>query len=273
MFGTNTMSAVMSLSEQHTVPRVTRAQTGMIVLSHLLVAALAVVACLPPISQNVGYHAFHDERTWLGVPNALNVLSNIPFVVIGLLGLRHVHGASEASIPGALRTTYLILFGGLLLTGFGSAYYHWAPDNHTLVWDRLPMTLAFTSLFAAILGERIDLTLGRRAALPLVAIGIGSVLWWAAFDDLRFYAFVQFFPILAIPVMLWAFPARYTASSGIVAALGCYLVAKGLEKADGAIFAAGHLVSGHTLKHLVAAAGGWCLYRMLVVRRPIGARA
>ena len=195
-------------------------------------------------------------------------MSNIPFVIIGLLGLRHVLGATAQSIPRALRKAYLILFSGLLLTGLGSVYYHWSPDSRTLVWDRLPMTLAFTSLFSAILGERIDLDLGRRITVPLAAIGIGSVLWWAAFDDLRLYALVQIYPILAIPVLLWAFPPRYTSSGGIVAAIGCYLVAKWLETADGAIYALGQMVSGHTLKHLVAAAGGWCLYRMLVVRRP-----
>jgi Ceramidase len=263
----------MILAWQQHPTTATRAQVGAIVLWHLLGIALGVMALLPPIAQKAAYHAFHDARPWLGVPNALNVLSNIPFMIIGLLGLRHVARATEESIPVALRPAYLILFSGLLLTGFGSAYYHWAPDNHTLVWDRLPMTLAFTSLFATVLGERIDLNLGRYAAVPLAVLGLGSVVWWAAFDDLRPYGIVQFYPILAIPVLLWAYPPRYTASSGLIAALGCYLVAKALEDADGSIFAFGHVVSGHTLKHLMAAAGSWCIYRMLVIRLPVARRA
>lgn len=260
----------MMLATKQQSPAITRPQVGTIVLWHLVGLALGVLALLPPVAQKAAYHAFHDARPWLGIPNALNVLSNIPFVIVGLLGLRHVARASEESIPAALRPAYLILFSGLLLTGFGSAYYHWAPDNHTLVWDRLPMTLAFTSLFATVLGERISLRLGRLVAVPFVILGIASVAWWAAFDDLRPYGIVQFYPILAIPVLLWAYPPRYTASSGIVAALACYLIAKALEDADGTIFTFGHVVSGHTLKHLAAAAGSWCIYRMLVVRRPVG---
>ena len=150
----------------------------------------------------------------------------------------------------------------------GSAYYHWAPDNHTLVWDRLPMTLAFVGLFTAVVGERIDLEFGRRLLVPLAGFGIGSVLWWAAFDDLRPYGSVQFYPILAIPVLMWAFPPRYTGSSAILAALGCYVIGKGLEKSDGTVFAFGQVVSGHSLKHLMAAAGCWFLYRMITSRRP-----
>ncbi len=262
----------MSLAREQRPTRMARRLIGTIALWHLLAVAFVVLACLPPVAQKVAYHAFHDARPWLGIPNALNVLSNIPFVIVGLLGLRHVTRATDETIPAALRPAYLILFSGLFLTGFGSAFYHWAPDNYTLVWDRLPMTLAFTSLFATVLGERIDLNLGRYAVLPLVVLGLGSVAWWAAFDDLRPYGIVQFYPILAIPVLLWAYPSRYTASSGIIAALGCYLVAKALEEADGTIYAFGQLISGHTLKHLAAAAGSWFLLRMLVVRRPIYTR-
>jgi hypothetical protein len=110
----------------------------------------------------------------------------------------------------------------------------------------------------------------RRAHQPrLVALGVFSVLLWARIDDLRLYGVVQFYPVLAIPLILWAFPARYSHGSLLLAAIGCYVGAKLLEDADGRLFALGQFVSGHTLKHLAAAAGGWCVYRMLVVRQPL----
>lgn len=244
-----------------------RAPLGWLILGSLAAVAVLLLVVLPPIAQDPGYHQFHDQREMNSIPHALNVISNIPFILIGLFGLVRVAEATDRTVPFELRPAYLILFAGVLLTGFGSAYYHWAPDNHTLVWDRLPMTLAFMGLFAAVLGERLDPKLGRRATLPLLACGIGSVLWWVAFDDLRPYGVVQFLPILLILVLMWAFPARYTQSNRLIAALGWYLVAKLLEEADGLVFALGGVISGHTLKHLAAAAGAWCLYRMLASRQ------
>jgi Ceramidase len=247
----------------------TRPQIGLTILALVFGIALGALLFLPAVPQKLAYHAFHDGRSWLGMPNALNVLSNLPFTLIGLLGLNHVLGAPPAALPRDLRRPYLTLFIGLIMTGVGSAYYHWSPDNHTLIWDRLPMTLAFMGLFSAIIGERLSLQLGRRVLEPLVLAGFASVLYWAVFDDLRPYAIVQFYPIVAIPLMLWAFPARFSHGHAYLAAIGCYVVAKVLEDADGHIFAFGHLLSGHTLKHLAAAVGGWCIYRMLIVRRPL----
>ena len=246
-----------------------RAQAGLLGLVLLFGVALGACLALPAIPQRITYHAFHDGRSWLGIPNVLNVLSNAPFTIIGLFGLSFLNRATAGAIPMAVRPAYATLFAGLVLTGFGSAFYHWAPDNHTLVWDRLPMTLAFMGLFAAVIGERISPALGRRLLLPLVLLGLFSVLLWARVDDLRLYGVVQFYPVLAIPLILWAFPARHSHGAMLLAAIGCYVVAKLLEDADGRLFALGHLVSGHTLKHLAAAAGGWCVYRMLTVRRAL----
>ncbi len=247
--------------------RPTRAQCGLMGLTLLLGIAIGAFLALPPMAQKTAYHAFHDGRALFGVPNAANVLSNLPFTIIGLLGLRFLAGASDHAVAADGRAAYVALFAGLTLTGFGSAYYHWAPDNRTLVWDRLPMVIAFMGLFAAMIGERIDARLGRRMLLPLIALGLYSVMHWARVDDLRLYGVVQFYPVLAIPVMLWAFPGRYTHGGYVLAAIACYIAAKVLEDADGRIFQLGAVLSGHTLKHLVAAAGGWCLYRMLTLRR------
>lgn len=145
--------------------------------------ALIVVAFLPPIPQDPAYHNFADRRRFLGIPNALNVLSNAPFVLVGALGWTLLLRQGRPRADGPLtapweRAAFLILFAGVGLTGFGSAYYHLAPGNVTLFWDRLPMTIVFMSLFALIIGERISLTAGQRLLPVLLLVGAGSVVYW-----------------------------------------------------------------------------------------------
>jgi hypothetical protein len=249
------------------------------------VVALGAAFWLPPIPQDQGYHAFADSRTMLGVPNFLNVASNLPFLAVGLLGpgllLRR-----DAVRPGgplrepAERWPLLVFFAGVALTAFGSAYYHLAPDNDRLVWDRLPMTVAFMGLFASIIGERIGVRAGTWLLGPLVWLGFASVVNWHMGErrdagDLRLYGFVQFYPLLGIPLLLWLLPARYTCSGYVVVALGWYVLAKVLETGpvDHGLFNLGQVVSGHTLKHLSAALGAYWLYRMVRDRRPVPAPA
>ena len=146
-------------------------------------AAASVIAVLsqPAIAQDPAYHVMADRRPLLGIPNALNVLSNIPFAVAGVLGLLAVFsprpGARPFSDPWE-RWPYAALFAGTALTTAGSAYYHLAPDNARLVWDRLPMTVGFMGLLTAVVAERASLTLGRRLFVPLLVFGAGSVAYW-----------------------------------------------------------------------------------------------
>jgi hypothetical protein len=245
------------------------------------VVALGLIFCLPPIPQDQSYHAFADDRTMLGVPNLLNVASNLPFVVVGVLGLwlllRHdVLRPDGPVLERAERWPLLVMFAGVLLTGFGSSYYHLAPDNERLVWDRLPMTVAFMGFFASMIGERIGVRAGTWLLLPLVWLGFVSVLNWHRGEqrgagDLRLYVFVQFFPLVTIPLMMYLFPARYTRSGDVIVTLAWYVLAKVLETGpvDHAIYEMGGLVSGHTLKHLAAALGTYWIFRMVGLRRPV----
>jgi hypothetical protein len=253
----------------------------------LAVAAPGVVGAAflfagPPLSQNLEYHKFADRRTLLGIPHCLNVVSNIPFLLIGVLGLRFVLRRAAVGPDGTFLTAtergpYAALFLGVGLTAFGSAYYHLDPTNDRLVWDRLPMTLAFMGLFDAVIGERVGVAVGRRLLLPLLAVGLASVWYWHWTEehdrgDLRPYYLVQFYPVLAIPLLVVLFPPRYTRTAGLFVALGWYVLAKIFEHPyDRGVFSLGEVVSGHTLKHLAAACGAWALLRMLQARRPVPA--
>ncbi|MBM3527772.1 MAG: alkaline phytoceramidase [Alphaproteobacteria bacterium] len=231
----------------------------LIFLFGLAAVSLLGLLLLPPIPQSQAYHRFADQRAIFGIPNFWDVISNLPFVLVGLAGMRIVRGDRSA----------FVFFLGVFLTGFGSAYYHWSPNDIGLFWDRLPMTFAFMAILANAIGERIDARAGALLFWPLVALGVASLLVWLRYDDLRLYAWVQFFPCLALPIMFALFPPKYTGTGYWFAAAGFYVLAKVLEYADAAIFASGHLVSGHTLKHLAAAGACYALLRAFQTRRPV----
>ena len=241
----------------------------------LMLATLAVAAALfvqPAIPQPLAYHQMADQRSWLGIPNAWNVLSNLPFAIVGTLGLAAVLDRRLKFHDPWERLPYVTLFEGVALTALGSGYYHLAPDNARLVWDRLPMTIGFMGLLTAVLAERVGVRVARRLFVPLLMLGAGSVLYWywselRGAGDLRLYLLVQFGSLALIAVLLAVYPPRYKGTAYIVVGLIAYAAAKVLETADAAILAIGHIVSGHSLKHLVAAGGVACLVAMLRARR------
>lgn len=248
-------------------------------ISILLGTTLAVGAglfLLPRIPQDPAYHRFADTRGWLGVPNFLNVVSNLPFLLVGVAGLRFTLGKESRDhfVAPQERWPWTAFYLGIALTCFGSAYYHSAPANAPLVWDRLPMAVGFMGVLAAIIAERIDLSAGLIALPVLMAVGLFSVLQWYAGElrgegDLRLYVMVQFYTLLVVPLIMALFPPRYTHGADLLAAVGIYVVAKLLEVSDGFIFRLGHVVSGHTLKHLIAPLAGYWILRMLARRQPV----
>ena len=242
----------------------------------VLAVAVGIAALLfPQTPQPLSYHHFADTRGCLGIPNFGDVASNILFLVSGLWGLVFLcrKSSQQRFIDPRERWPYLFIFLGLILTAFGSAYYHLAPDNARLVWDRLPMTIVFMPLVAAQIQERVSVRLGLWLLPFLIAIGIGSVLHWRWSElhgagDLRFYAAVQLYALLALLAAL-LLPPRYTRSSDLLVVVGLYVVAKICETGDRQVFALGNFVSGHTLKHLAAGAAGFWILRMLQKREPI----
>ncbi len=161
---------------------------------------------------------------------------------------------------------YAVFFLGAVLTCFGSAYYHWAPNDATLVWDRMPMTLAFMSLLAATISERINVKAGQRLLWPLLLAGAGSVAYWRWQGNLWPYAAAQYFSVLLVGLLVVLFPLRYSRSIDLLGVVGLYALAKIAEALDARIFAVAHIISGYTLKHLIAAFAVYWLLRMLVKR-------
>jgi hypothetical protein len=228
----------------------------------LLVLLLAV----DPIPQDSRYHALADTRRLFGIPNFADVLSNVAFLIVGVLGLRLcARGGS-----GGAALSWTVFFLGAAAVTAGSAYYHWSPSDATLTWDRLPMTILFMGLFSALVSEHVRLDLERVLLTVSIVVGVASVAWWRYADDLRFYAWVQFAPLAVIAFLLFAYRARHTHRQYLAYGLLVYAAAKVAEAADAAIFdMTGEIISGHTMKHLLAAAAMLAVYLMLRKRRRV----
>lgn len=235
-------------------------RVGLLVAVALAAVVVAVLA--PPIHQDLAYHDFADRRVVLGVPYGLNVLSNAGFLLAGAWSLVRV---ARAALPAWERGAGIVFGLGLLLTGLGSAWYHAAPSNASLVWDRLPLSTLFPVVLAVAIGDRVSGAAGRALLVPFAVGAVASVLWWHATDDLRPYALAQFLPMLLIPLMLALLPGRRPAGP-LVAGIALYAVGKLTEAADHGILAASGLLSGHTVKHLLAAAAAALIVRWLAPR-------
>lgn len=236
-----------------------RENRPLVIFLGLMLVSMAALPLLPRIPQDQNYHNFADIRALFGIPNVWNVVSNFPFVAVGAVGVARCREDA----------TTIAIFTGVFLTGFGSSYYHWSPDDNTLFWDRLPMTIAFMAILASVVGERLSAKAGAVLLWPLLALGLFSLLFWRQFDDLRLYGWVQFFPSIALPFMFLLLPPRYTGTSYWIVAVVLYGIAKVFEHFDAPIYAAGSIVSGHTLKHVVSALACFVILRNFQTRRLI----
>ena len=236
-------------------------RVGYLILTAFAVLALTGLFILSPIEQNKEYHNFCDSDTIFNIPNFWNVVSNIPFLIIGLIGLYKTTTLLETKIQ------YIMFFLGISLVSIGSGYYHLNPNNSTLVWDRLPMTIAIMSLFSIIISEFIDLKVGLKSLLPAVIIGLLSVVYWIIFNDLKIYILVQFYPVLAIFVILIFFKSKYNLTIGYWLLLFAYIIAKIFEHFDYQTQSVLKIMSGHTLKHIVISIGIFSLLYTYINRK------
>jgi len=241
-------------------------------------AALVLLTLLaPPVDQPADYNDWADRRTLLGIPHFGDVVSNLAFLWVGAAGLLALgSGRCRCDLYGESRV-WALVFVGLCLTAAGSAWYHWQPDNDRLLWDRLAMALTFMALLSALLLERTGPRIALTSLPLLVVFGWLSVAYWywtvlQGDGDLRFYLLAQGGTALLIPLLLWWYPATYDRGGDYLVALGLYGLALGCEWLDVVIFELTGMVSGHTLKHLMAALAGYWLLRMLELRRALPRR-
>jgi hypothetical protein len=250
---------------------------------------LAVVGMLiataffgPPIPQDDGYHEFVGQNTYLGIPNFGNVASNFPFLLVGVAGIIFLRrenrqlSHNSGSVLAEHRP-YFVLFVCIILVFPGSAYYHLAPDNNTLFWDRLPIAMGIMALLAATLLERISLKRADLILGLLVLLGAASVVYWKWSEqqgsgNLNYYIATQFGAILLIVLLVAFFPSRYSRGSDIYVALGWYALAKLAEILDEPIYELGEIITGHELKHLLSALAIYWILRMLMLRESLLSR-
>jgi hypothetical protein len=257
-------------------PRSWSRRIRLAIIAGVTIVAAIVLISVPRVPLDAHYHDFADARTICGIPNAFDVLSNIPFLIVGLWGVCWLLAPpSRASFSdNRERVPYLVFFAGVALTGAGSFWYHLAPSDSRLPWDLLPMTCSFVSMVVVTFMERISARVGTIALVPLLLLGISSVAYWSISEsnghgDYKYYLFVQFFSPVVLGLIVTLFSPRYTGMRYLVVAFSLFVAAKLFELFDGQIYSWGTLVSGHTLKHLTAGISCYWILRMLEVRHPL----
>jgi hypothetical protein len=246
----------------------------------LCLAAVTILSLAPRLPLWPSYHIFADQRTLLGIPNSLNVLSNLPFFLVGVWGLVWLmSGTGRTSfLDRRERLPYLVFFAGVMFTGMGSFWYHLAPSNHRLPWDLLPMTCSFVALVVATYMERVNVRTGYFALVPMLLLGAATVMYWyvtaaAGHGDYKYYLILQFFSPVVLALLIGLFPPRYSGIGYLAFAFGLYVVAKVFESYDFAVYRdLGRMVSGHALKHVTAGVACYWILEMLRRRHPVLAK-
>ncbi len=223
-----------------------------------MVLAIATAVLAPSVAQFDHYHAFADQRHLLGLPCALDVLSNLPFALLGVWGLARLRSSNDGQPVGVQRPLTVLFFAGLILTALCSAWYHLRPDDAGLALDRLGMVAAFAGLLGLSAADRVSARAGQWTASAVLALGPVAVFVWASSGNLLPWSVLQGGGMLLILALALRQPISGTWGLPLVAIIAWYVLAKALELGDHVVFELSQqLVSGHTLKHIAAAMAAW----------------
>ncbi len=237
------------------------------------VAAFVSMLSISPIRQDPAFHNFADGREIASIPNFMNVISNLPFMLIGTTGLWMMKKSRPIDAFEELRMSCNMFFVGIFLTGIGSAFYHLHPNNSTLIWDRLPMTISFMAFFSVLTGTIVNIEFGRKILCPFIIFGILSVWYWTIYDDLRLYAIVQFLPIVLTPLILILYSNNQILKKYFWLMILLYAIAKLFETFDTETYFSLGTISGHSIKHLFAASVPviflFLLYRKRIITKSL----
>lgn len=239
------------------------------ILTVLMAAFIVLVFSYPPLSQDPAYHNFADQNSLWGIGNFNNVVSNLPFLVIGLWGLFKLR---TKLVQASWKMPAQILSLGVILVCFGSAYYHHRPGNETLLWDRLPMTIAFMCLFSLVMRDYIREEWGRKLLWPALVFGLTTVFYWfyteqTGAGDLRPYILVQFLPGVFFLYALVFLQPRHSRKTPLFFIVIFYGLAKIFEYYDTSFYQmTGELIGGHAIKHILAALGAYYALQLFLKR-------
>lgn len=250
-----------------------------LIFSLIIISTIIVFGFFPRMPQPLEYHDFADKRSYWGIPNFYNVISNLASFIVAFMALVYLFTSKFKNYTKSLeKKIYLGFFKAILLTSLGSVYYHWNPNNLTLFWDRLPMIIALMIFQSAIIAERISIKKSKQLLIPLIVLGAFSAIYWRNTEingvgDLRLYGLLQFFLPINVALMLWKLPSSYTSSSHLWEALAWYAFAHIAAFSDANIYeATNQFVSGHTLKHICFAFATFAVLKYLKRRTVMGFR-
>lgn len=226
----------------------------------IILPLFALYALVPPMVQSQAYHHFSDINSMFGIPNFHNVASNLVFIFFSAIAFKDYFKK-----PTSYGAAWFVFFLGILLVAPGSAYYHYAPSDATLVWDRLPMTIGFMGLVSSLIIDLFNIQKKKTVLILTLILGCYSVWHWVAFNDLRLYSWVQLNSILVMLYIALVYKSSVIIKKYLFAAVGFYIAAKYTEAKDVQV---DELLgySGHSIKHILA---GFGVYFLILMKRKI----
>lgn len=244
-------------------------------LSAMAVALAAGLLAWGPVLLTAQTHGYADSRSWLGVPNAMNVLASVPVLACAVWGWR---ATAASTWPRELQLPWRGFHACAIVSSLVAMAYHAWPLDASFLLSRMAQSGAFLLLGLGLMAEGVDLRFGGALACASatgVAAAAGSAVamsnYFGLGFDMRPLLLLEILPVLLIPAGAISLAGRYTRRSDWSFVLLVYATSRTFESADAGILAATEWVSGHSLMHLsLGLVVGWAAYSATVPVWPSG---